>query len=83
MCVCVPECIHLFKRDDESLSNLQMEALLHSEDTSIMSPCRYMQVIGMCSAHLYQPLALPITPPELTVISNFMVCEQARVTNYV
>lgn len=35
--VCIPECIHLFKGDDESPSNLQMEAVLHFEKTSIMS----------------------------------------------
>lgn len=38
MCMCIPECTHLFRGDDESPSNLQMEAVLHFEDTSIMSP---------------------------------------------
>lgn len=79
MCMCISECIHLFKGDDDSHSNLQMEAVLHFEETSIMSPAGAPGSSAYShSAQLtrYQLLTLPVTIPELAVIPNFMVCGQ-------
>lgn len=44
-CMCMLNVSRLFKADDESLSNLPMEALLHSEEAS--SSCRWWWFTGL------------------------------------
>lgn len=69
MCMLNVSC--LFKADDESPSNLPMEALLHSEEAPPPA--------GDGGLPDFDPLArltLPVTTPELALTLDFMVWRQ-------